>query len=160
MTDLERLIAIEEIKRLKARYFRCIDMKDWDELAMVFAVDAVFDATDARRSGPGNDTLFEKQGAAWVNTGRSHIVDFIRRTTEAVSTVHHGHMPEIEVLDKTEARGVWAMEDFNKTIVNGKLLRSLHGFGHYWDSYECVGGIWFIKTSRLTRIRAKIDVSE
>ena len=41
MDDLERLVAIEEIKQLKARYFRCMDTKDWEGFAEVFAPDAV-----------------------------------------------------------------------------------------------------------------------
>jgi hypothetical protein len=40
-----RLIAIEEIKQLKARYFRCMDTKDFVGLRTVFADDATFDAS-------------------------------------------------------------------------------------------------------------------
>ena len=42
---LERmdLVALEEIKRLKYRYLRCIDTKDWDGLADVLTADAVAD---------------------------------------------------------------------------------------------------------------------
>ena len=36
LTDLERYHAIEEIKQLKARYFRHIDGKDWDSWQDVF----------------------------------------------------------------------------------------------------------------------------
>ena len=32
MDTVERLDAIEAIKQLKARYFRCMDTKDWDGL--------------------------------------------------------------------------------------------------------------------------------
>lgn len=45
MSDLERLVAIEEIKNLKARYFRAMDTGDWDVLQTVFATDAVFDCS-------------------------------------------------------------------------------------------------------------------
>ena len=47
MEPLERLLAIEEIKQTKARYFRFIDTKDRDGLASVFSRDAVLDHTDA-----------------------------------------------------------------------------------------------------------------
>ena len=30
MTTVDELLAIEEIKQLKARYFRCVDTKDWE----------------------------------------------------------------------------------------------------------------------------------
>ena len=29
MTEVEKLVAVEEIKKLKARYARCLDTKDW-----------------------------------------------------------------------------------------------------------------------------------
>ncbi len=37
---LRQLADIEAIKRLKARYFRLMDQKKWDEWAMVFSTDA------------------------------------------------------------------------------------------------------------------------
>ena len=43
MDPIERLTAIEEIKQLKARYFRCMDMKDWDGQVTVFAPDVEVD---------------------------------------------------------------------------------------------------------------------
>ena len=33
MDDLQRILAIEEIKQLKYRYLRFLDTKAWDELA-------------------------------------------------------------------------------------------------------------------------------
>ena len=44
MSDLERRIRaledVEAIKRLKYRYWRHLDLKQWDELAACFAADA------------------------------------------------------------------------------------------------------------------------
>ena len=37
---LQRLCDIEAIKQLKARYFRLMDQKRWDDWALVFAKDA------------------------------------------------------------------------------------------------------------------------
>ena len=45
MDAAEQLLAIEDIKQLKARYFRCMDTKDWDGFAAVFAPNAVLDVT-------------------------------------------------------------------------------------------------------------------
>ena len=45
MDAAEELLAIEQIKQLKARYFRCMDTKDWDGLRAVFAPNAVLDVT-------------------------------------------------------------------------------------------------------------------
>jgi hypothetical protein len=57
-------------------------------------------------------------------------------------------MPEIELLSDTRARGVWAMEDI---VDDGD--RVVHGYGHYHDTYEKVGGDWRIASVHLTRIR-------
>ena len=64
-------------------------------------------------------------------------------------TVHHGHMPEIEVTSPTTATGVWAMEDRLRWPDGSELL----GFGHYHEAYEKVDGSWRIKSSTLTRLR-------
>jgi hypothetical protein len=78
------------------------------------------------------------------------IVDFIRTAIGTQRTVHHGHCHEIEVLSDIEARGVIAMEDqiWDET---GQAL-TLHGMGHYHETYVKVGGAWRIRTSRISRL--------
>src|SRR5579883_1903681 len=98
MTDIERLLAIEEIKQLKARYFRCMDTKDWVGFAEVFAPDAVMDM-----SGEMRDRTTPGDG---VTRGNQAIAEFVRGAVGGVQTVHHGHMPEIEVTSPTTARGI------------------------------------------------------
>ena len=51
----------------------------------------------------------------------------------------------------TTARGVWAMEDLLSLPDN--LSQVLHGWGHYHETYERIGGQWRIKTLQLTRLR-------
>ena len=34
MTEIERLLAIEEIKQVKAKYFYAFDHKDWEQYAI------------------------------------------------------------------------------------------------------------------------------
>jgi uncharacterized protein (TIGR02246 family) len=144
---LERLAAIEQIKALKARYFRCLDTKDWDGFAGVFAPDAVMDMSG------------ETGGAGGVTRGPNEIVAFVRAAVEAVETVHHGHTPEIDVTSPTTATGTWAMEDMLRWPEGGPL-RSLHGYGHYHETYERVAGQWYIKTLTLTRLRVDTDPSD
>ena len=50
--DMARLIDIEEIKQLKARYFRGLDMKDWVLWADVFTEDAHIEADGYPFDGP------------------------------------------------------------------------------------------------------------
>src|SRR4029453_6249329 len=94
MDEDERLWAVEQIKQLKARYFRLMDKKRWDEWAEVVAKDAVF--------GAGDNVIH----------GRDAMVENVSGTASTARTVHHGHTPEIEVIDDTNARGVWAMYDY------------------------------------------------
>ena len=128
---------IEAIKQLKGRYFRTMDTKDWDGMRDVFADDVVIDTTD---SG-GN-----------VVTGGDEFMAFLRPVLDDVVTVHHGHMPEIELTSPTTARGVWSMEDMLRYADGTEL----HGYGHYHETYEKVDDTWRIKTLRLTRLRMDV----
>jgi len=136
MDSTQRLDAIEEIKQLKARYFRCMDTKDWDGLAEVFAPDAVMDMSSEMRDG-----TTEGEG---ITRGNRAIAAFVKGAVDPVTTVHHGHMPEIEILSATEARGIWAMED-KLRWPEGSPIRTMHGYGHYHETYEKVDGAWRIK---------------
>jgi uncharacterized protein (TIGR02246 family) len=126
--------AIEEIKQLKARYFRTMDTKDWDGMRDVFADDVVVDTTD---SG-GN-----------VISGADEFMAFLQPVLQDVVTVHHGHMPEIALTSPTTARGIWSMEDMLRYADGGEM----HGYGHYHETYEFAGDTWRIKTLTLTRLR-------
>jgi hypothetical protein len=44
------LAALEEIRRVKYRYLRCVDLKQWDELAGCFTTDATAYRVSARTS--------------------------------------------------------------------------------------------------------------
>ncbi len=64
------------------------------------------------------------------------------------TTVHHGHMPEIEIVDADNATGVWAMED----LVQLPGI-ALQGWGHYHERYRREAGSWKIASIRLSRLR-------
>jgi len=141
----EQLVAIENIKRLKARYFRCMDTKDWDGFADVFAPDAVMDMTS--EVGATEEA---------ITKGNIEIAAFVRAHVGDVVTVHHGHTPEIDVTSPTTATGIWAMEDVLRWPEEAPL-QALHGYGHYHETYELVGGSWRIATIRLTRLRLDLE---
>jgi hypothetical protein len=126
--------AIEAIKQLKARYFRAIDTKDWSLLRRVLAADVVMDTTEA---------------SGGVVHGAERNIGFLSEILADVVTVHHGHMPEIELTSPTTATGVWSMED-ELWWPDGMHL---HGYGHYHETYELIDGSWQITTLRLTRLR-------
>jgi hypothetical protein len=145
-----RLLAIEEIKQLKARYFRCMDTKDWDGFASVFTPDAVMDMSDEAGAAPGD--------LSHVTRGAQTIAAMAQAGMEGVQTVHHGHMPEIELLSPTTARGTWAMED--RLRWSDGPVRSLHGFGHYHDTYEKGPDEWRIASTSLTRLRVDVEMNQ
>ncbi|MBV8296768.1 MAG: nuclear transport factor 2 family protein [Acidimicrobiia bacterium] len=125
---------IEAIKQLKARYFRLMDIKDWDGMREVFADDVYINTT-----GSGGRVV---QGADDFMAGlRSLLADVV--------TVHHGHMPEIELTSDTTATGIWALQD----LLRWPDGRELYGYGHYHEEYEKVDGRWRIKKMTLTRLR-------
>src|SRR5579871_4261418 len=96
MTDIERLLAIEEIKKLKAKYFFYFDAKDWAKWkAEVWAPDARLDVPEVNFAVDGVDELIR-----WASESAGNQV-----------STHHGHMPIIEILSDTTATGIWAMED-------------------------------------------------
>jgi hypothetical protein len=132
---------IEAIKQLKARYFRLMDTKKWGELEDVFCADAIVDTT-----GDGG----------WTTHSASEFVEMLRASIEQVTTVHHGHMPEIELTSATTARAVWAMED-QLWWPEGAPLRHMHGYGHYLDTYEKTSTGWRIKSLTLTRLQREFD---
>jgi uncharacterized protein (TIGR02246 family) len=135
---LQRLVDIEEIKRLKARYFRAVDQKDWDLYGQVFSRDAHLEVPEG---GVSED-------------GREAIVNSVSTVLEGVTTVHHGHMPDIEITGDGTARGTWAMFDYVEFPAGegGKRV-GLKGYGHYIEDYVREDGEWRIKRSELSRIR-------
>jgi len=141
---IERLVAIEDIKRLKAKYFRCLDTKDWDGFASVFSDDAVMDMSSEMRDGttPGDG----------ITTGAQAIARFVSGAVDQVNTVHHGHMPEIDVTSDTTAAGIWAMED-KLWWPEGAPLTAMHGYGHYHERYVRTADGWRISFLTLTRLR-------
>ncbi|SNQ46465.1 conserved hypothetical protein [Frankia canadensis] len=136
------LLAIEEIKALKARYFRCLDLRLWDELAGVFSEDVRFNRVDL----DGNEE--------WLQ-GREAVMAYTVPALTPVRSVHHGHTPEIHVYPPDRATGVWAMED-RVWCPDGKPFVSMHGFGHYHETYSLTEAGWQISVRRLTRIHLEI----
>jgi SnoaL-like domain len=144
------LKTVEEIKALKARYFRCMDTKDWDGFADQFTSDAALDVSGEMRASANDDGLLR---------GRSEITAFVRGAIDPVTTVHHGHMPEIEIVSPTQATGVWAMEDMLRWP-EGSPIRAMHGYGHYHETYEKSDGRWRIASLKLTRLQVDVEMPD
>ena len=138
VADTGRLLAVEEIRRLKARYFRLLDTQQWDDWGDVFTADVVMDIPEA----------------GTVTTGRDDVVRGVSSALAGAQTVHHGHMPEIELTGPDTARGIWAMEDYVEWPTGEDGARvGMRGYGHYREEYRREDDVWRIARLRLDRLR-------
>lgn len=139
LSPAEQLLAIEEIKRLFARRLRIMDTKQWELYGSVHTDDVVSESWGIDSRIVGSETLT----AAIRNTLDGKVF---------VTSVHHGHTPEITLTSDTTATGIWAMED-ELWWTNGDVEEHLHGYGHYHEEYRRVDGRWLISYRTLTRLR-------
>ena len=133
----EELAAVEAIKKLKARYCRLLDTKQWEAWRELFTDDFVSDTSES--------------GGKLI-VGADQFVAFTRKSLRGQATVHQVHAPEIELTSSTTATGVWALED----VVRFGPGVNLRGYGHYTETYELVDGRWLIASSKLTRLREDV----
>lgn len=132
---------LEAIRRLKARYFRTMDTKDWGAMRRLFTDDVAVDVTEA--------------GGRAVS-GADDFVAFLQEALGGAVTVHQGHMPEIELTSATTATGIWALHD---VVIWPNGVR-LEGYGHYHETYEKREGEWRIASLKLTRLHADFTAPE
>jgi len=124
---------VEQIKQLKYRYLRTLDLKDWDGFAEVFEPDAT------GSYGPGLEF-----GSA------AEIVAFMRESLGPdIITVHQVHHPEISV-DGDQATGSWSLDD---TVIVTEHRMVLRGAAYYQDRYERgADGVWRIAHTGYRRL--------
>ena len=138
----EDLVAIEEIRQLKARYFHLMDQKRWDEWEDVFCEDVEIDTT--------------QEGSPIIH-GRRAFRTYLEPLLEGVKTVHHGHTQEIALTDSRHATGTWAMED-HLWWPRERGGMHLWGTGFYFEHYrKDPDGRWRIEHLKLRRIRTEVD---
>ncbi|MEZ5153010.1 nuclear transport factor 2 family protein [Rhodococcus zopfii] len=146
------LAAIEEIKRLFAARLRVMDAKRWELYPTLHTGDVVSETF--RRNAEDHSHLPPAQRPGAV-VGRAALTAAIRTFLDGpvrVTSVHHGHQPEITLTSDTTATGIWAMEDL-LWWTNGDVEEHLHGWGHYHEEYRRVDGVWLIAYRNLTRLR-------
>jgi hypothetical protein len=123
---------LDELRRLKYRYLRALDLKQWDDFGATLAAD--IDAS---------------YGTRLSFTGRDAVVDFMRSSLgPAIITVHHCHHPEIEV-DGDTATGTWYLQD---TVIITEQRMLLRGAAFYDDTYaRDADGQWRIRRTSYVR---------
>lgn len=128
---IDKLVAIEEIKRLKARRDRAADTKDW----------ALYESLHA----PDHHS-YNGDYPPW--TSAAEMIANVSKIMADMATVHHSHTPIITFESSTKARGVWAMEGMSFWDQEGDE-HWFQAFGHYHETYEKRDGQWLFTTRRL-----------
>lgn len=143
------LRVLEEVKTLKARYFRYIDLKHWEALRGLFTPEARFEGLWA--AGKDVDAFIAN----------------ISRNLEGVFTAHHGYMPELSFLAPDRVSGIWAMSDRLEWVPDSRAYlgvsipnqRGIHGYGYYEEEYQLTPDGWKIDFLRLSRLHIEPIVS-
>jgi hypothetical protein len=130
--------AVEEIKRLKYRYFRTLDLKLWDEFA-----DCLTEDVQARYGT-------QAMGEPLHFDSRTDVVAYLSKNLgPEVITIHIVNHPEIDV-DGATATGSWAFED---TVIVPAFRVMIRGGGYYVDDYRRdADGSWRISGTKYERI--------
>ena len=128
MTDVEMLVELQGIYRLKARRDHAVDQKDWATYAELHTDDYVAMSISSEPIVGG------KAAAKALSVQLAN-----------VTTVHHSHTPVIDFQDRDNATGVWSMEK-----------RWLRGVGFYHETYvRGDDGRWRFSYRKLERTHAE-----
>ena len=156
MTELERLTIIDQIRTVKARYFRALDTKNWAMLGSVLCPDVVCDYRNGAVD-PSTGVNHVPGPTEAVLHGAEEVVASLQQALSPLVTVHMGHSADIEVTDERHATGIWGMSDILR-LSDERPIRKLFGHGFYHDLFERQSTGWMIKTLKLVRL--SVDVVE
>ena len=134
------LFQIYSIQKIMSSYCRFVDTKNWKELQALFSENASMIFRDAQ----GN-ILYDFDNPALL----------VRSAGDAIGkavTLHHLHNPEIDLLNDSEAEGVWAMEDRFYLPANAPHP-FFHGAGYYHVRFMFTADHWLINELELVRLR-------
>jgi hypothetical protein len=147
MTTLEDF---EDIRTLKADYFRHLDAKRWPSLRNLFHADATFG------------------GFPFDTGGADEFISAVAGFLQDVESVHQGFMPRLAVTGNGVIRGIWSMQDYltwprdSRDYRGAKIpgLYGIRGYGLYEEEYRHLNGRWRIAALRLVRTRIDLLVGE
>jgi hypothetical protein len=121
----------EAIARVKYRYLRALDTKDWDTFADTLTEDVTGDYGDRLHF-----------------TNRTELVDYMRSSIgPAVITEHRVTHPEITVAGD-DAHGMWYLQD---RVIAAEFNFMLIGAAFYRDTYRRTADGWKISATGYDR---------
>jgi hypothetical protein len=137
--DLEKIIRkledVETIKKLKAKYWYCLEHKLWDDLGDLFAEDVIDYLGDGKIGCQGKKDVVK------------HLVDLFN----VGRNLHRGYSPMIEVTSHTTAIGKWDLYAYVE--FDSQALAGFEGWGSYEDEYGKEQGKWKIKSWKYSPVR-------
>lgn len=129
------LVAIEQIKQLKARYFRGVDTCNLELLRSILS--------------PYVKVRFDSPTYQFELNGIEEAIEFYRTSfTNRRFGMHNGHTPEIAV-NGDEATGLWYLND---VFINLDEQTLLNGSAIYEDCYVKLEGEWRILRTGYKRL--------
>ncbi len=136
----DRLNVMELIRQRKAQYCRYLDTKQFDEWVKLFSPDAKITFY-----GLDNKVMVEFDSIdKFAGPTRS-----LFATTQ---TIHQVHNSEIEFKSDSEVSAIWSMEDWHiYAPVEGSPSKSMHGYGHYYETWRLLDGSWVVTQLELRR---------
>lgn len=143
-----QMVASFEISQFKARYWRTMDLRDWDSYGKCFTPDAVFDVSGepAAFAAAGRPVPDDDFNLIWK--GREEIVKMVSEAYVGVDSCHHGHVHEFALTSPATAKVIWHFED----ILVYADRSGYRGYGFYHDTYVKLDGKWLIETTKLVRL--------
>jgi SnoaL-like domain len=136
--QLQRVLDVQAITQVKAKYCLFLDTKQWDLWRELFTEDLVVEGT--------------KQAP---DATREDFVAGVQQSLTGVQTAHQVHPPVIEFVDDHTARVVSAMFDDLRFPPDHPWREGFPrrvGYGHYEEEYRKDDGIWRISFMRLARL--------
>ncbi len=143
------LALAETIRTLKARYCRYVDTHQWVEFAALFASKPII-------------RFFGEDGALLAEFDAvDEFVAVTKAYLSGVKSIHQVHNDEIDIVSETEISAVWSMEDYLIfPDVNDGRPASMHGYGHYHETWRLEQGQWRLAHLELRRTILEIEPKE
>jgi SnoaL-like domain len=141
--------AFDEIGMRKARYCRYVDTKLWEDFRKLFA-----DGPDIRFFDVDGNTI-----TAFTSVGE--FVTASDRYLEGARTIHQVHNAEMERVNDGQVNAIWSMEDYLVfPKADDSRPASMHGYGHYHETWKFKDGQWRIAKLELRRTILEITPKE
>ncbi|MCQ1775830.1 nuclear transport factor 2 family protein [Neorhizobium galegae] len=141
--------AFGKIATRKAQYCRYVDTKRWEVFRELFS-----DVPDIRFVDTEGNTIN-------AFTSVEEFVTISALYLDGAQTIHQVHNAEMERISDDQVNAIWSMEDYLLfPAVEDARPASMHGYGHYHETWKFEAGQWRIAKLELRRTILEIRPKE